>query len=77
MHLVVADAGARLEAAHSHLGLGPEGSGDMESPGPSAQGQLDNRGQAGALTKCCTAFTGGYIMHSNDREAVYLRNIAK
>lgn len=50
MHLLVADAGAGLEAAHGHLGLGTEGSGDMESPGPAPQGQLDNRGQRGALT---------------------------
>lgn len=71
MHLVVVDAGAGLKAAHSHLGLGTEGSGDVESPRPGAQGQLDNRGHAGALTKCCTAFTGGYVTHGDDIEAEY------
>lgn len=77
VHLLVADAGAGLEAAHGHLGLGTEGSGDMESPGPAPQRQLDNRGQRGALTNCCTAFTGGYVMHSHEREAVYLCNKIK
>lgn len=49
MHLLVVDARAGLKAAHGHLGLGTECCGDMKSPRPSPKGQLDNRGQYGAL----------------------------
>lgn len=49
MHLLVVDARAGLKAAHGHLGFGTEGCGDMKSPRPSPKGQLDNRGQYGAL----------------------------